>query len=106
MQTYRLENRTGHSKFYELWSGAYVDNETGKADKAFVGTRWGRIGTEGQTKLIEFEGANCKAEAYSLVQKKIQEKLSRGYEITKTPAVEPALVVASTETEDQLTFQL
>ena len=88
MKTYRLENRTGHFKFYEIWAGAYVNTETGVADKGFVGTRWGKIGTEGQTKLIEFEGEDCKAKAYSLVQGKIKEKLSRGYEMVSVPADE------------------
>lgn len=81
MKTIRLENRTGHFKFYELWAGAYVDNETGVANKAFVGCRYGRIGTEGQTALKEFEGATCKVEADKFVQAKIREKLSRGYEM-------------------------
>lgn len=86
MKIYRLENRTNHFKFYELWAGAYVDNATGSADKAFVGTRYGRIGTEGQTTLKDFEGPGCKAEAYKFLQSKIREKLSRGYEMVSVPA--------------------
>jgi predicted DNA-binding WGR domain protein len=108
MKPYRLENRTGHFKFYEIWAGAYVNTETDIADKAFVGTRWGKIGTEGQTKLIEFEGEGCKAKAMLFVQNKIEEKLSRGYEITKAPDKDdPMGAVAVTEvTEPQLTFQM
>lgn len=83
MKTIRLENRSGnHFKFYELWAGAYVDQETGAVNSAFVGIRYGRIGTEGQTNLIEFEGDDCKTKAYACVQKKIREKQSHGYEIT------------------------
>jgi predicted DNA-binding WGR domain protein len=89
MDKYRLENRIGHFKFYEIWAGAYVNNETGVAESAFVGTRWGKIGTEGQTKLIEFEGRNSSADAYSLVQKKLNEKLAKGYEIVSAPQREP-----------------
>lgn len=84
MKLIRLENRSpGHSKFYELWAGAYENTVTGKTDKAFVGTRFGKIGTQGQTKMIEFEGEGCKAKAWELVQKKIKEKQAHGYELVE-----------------------
>ncbi|MBA7506098.1 hypothetical protein ES706_04778 [subsurface metagenome] len=103
MKTYRLENRTGHFKFYELWAGAYVDNAT-TADKAFVGTRHGRIGTEGQTTLKDFEGPGCKAEAYKFLQSKIKEKLARGYEMVSVPATDEVPEVPEPEATEQLSI--
>jgi predicted DNA-binding WGR domain protein len=76
----RLENtRAGHSRFYELWAGEYVNSKTGKIDSTFVGMRYGRIGTVGGTLFKVFVGYHARAEARTFLQSKFNEKLNRGY---------------------------
>lgn len=77
---YELENRShGHSKFYHIWAGAFTDKETGQATSAFVGCKYGRIGTQGRTIFKDFTGKYCKGEALIYAEQKVQEKLNRGY---------------------------
>lgn len=81
MNIIRMENTSdGHNKFYEMWAGAYENTTTGVTDSAFVGIRYGKIGTQGQTNLTEFVGPDCKTKAWDLIQKKIKEKSAHGYE--------------------------
>ena len=84
MTTYRLEHkRDGHNKFYELWAGAYVNKKTGKTDSAFVGMRYGRIGTEGRTIFKEFKGKTPRADAHVFLDAKVNEKMRKGYKLTR-----------------------
>lgn len=46
------------------------------SDSTIVATRWGRIGTPGQTKDYRFQNAQ---NAKGFVQKKVSEKLKKGY---------------------------
>lgn len=85
MKTYELENRSnGHFKFYRIYGGVYVDQGTGKANEAFVGMRYGRIGTEGRQLFKTFTGRWCKAEALRFLEAKVEEKLNRGYQLVSS----------------------
>jgi len=85
MKTYRLENKKeGHNKFYELWAGAYVDNKTGTTKSAFVGMRYGKIGTEGRVIFKEFKGKTPRADANVFLDTKMNEKLGRGYKLIRS----------------------
>ena len=79
-----LENKQGgHNKFYEIWSGSYFDKQSGKTNTAFVGSRFGRIGTQGRTIFKNFTGKYCTGDAHSFFHGKVEEKLRRGYEVVK-----------------------
>ena len=80
MKVIRLVNTKGkHNKFYELWSGAYVNEKTKQVNSAFVGMKYGRIGTYGRVLFKEFAGKNAKANALIFLETKLDEKLGRGY---------------------------
>lgn len=79
-----LENKqNGHYKFYEIWAGSYLDKQTGKANSAYVGCKFGRIGTLGRVVFRTFTGKYCEGDAYSFFYKKAEEKLREGYEEVK-----------------------
>ena len=81
---YRLENQTnGHNKFYEVWAGAFTNMKTDIAETAFVGCKYGRIGTQGRVIFKDFTGRYCKGEAYQYARQKVEEKLNRGYTLIR-----------------------
>ena len=61
----------GASKFWEIWM-----------DGVTVTTRWGKIGTAGQTKPKEYADA---AKAKKEYDKLLAEKTAKGYEETTAP---------------------
>ena len=76
-----MENTEGnHYKFYELWAYKYTDNNTGITTKAFVGMKYGKIGTEGRTIFKEFPDV---FDARDFLYRKIEQKRYSGYEVVK-----------------------
>ena len=76
---YYLENKNnGHNKFYMISAYAFADKDTKKDNSICVSTQWGRIGTFGQTLHKEFKS---RGKAIIFVEKKLKEKLNKGYEI-------------------------
>jgi len=59
---------------------AFIDKKTGKDNNIYVSLQWGRIGTFGQSQHKEFKN---RGEAIIFADKKLREKLNRGYEFKK-----------------------
>jgi predicted DNA-binding WGR domain protein len=72
----RLECRNAAVNAFKFWSGDIEEMPDGRA---ILTTRWGRIGTYGQRATEE-----CATVGYAMwaLDKKIAEKLGRGYAVT------------------------
>lgn len=84
----RFENHLGnHNKFWE------IDTPVQVGSAFIVTTRWGRIGTYGDSKPQTFYS---RGQAESFVQKKIIEKIGRGYTEIGSKAETPPPLYAYT----------